>query len=200
MKPKVLLLLNNRLLRLEVKKKLEDKADVYAGVTLEDLIPEIKWTDIGSVLIDMTDKEMDGYGMLEVLNTTYPSIPVYCMVNNQKDAKEYGDQSKNNFILENVFDAGAIADKILGALDSGAKPEAQNANEAARSTNARESYAKQMQRLQGNLRRIDDYVWGEITQTVKQENIPWKEVEWLETMNIGLEGFLQIQIEGREER
>lgn len=192
MEPIILLFLSDRLLRLEIKKKLEPEAEVQGGTTLEDLITEVKWTNVSAVLLDMTDNKIDGYGMLEYINTTYPSVPVVCLVNNQSDADEYKNQSDKNIIYRGDFEAGAIADELLNILPAG--------EAGKKSTNARTAFATQMRRLQENLRRLGDYAWGEATDVVKEEEIPWEEVEWLKTFNGGLEGFLQIQMENREEK
>lgn len=208
MKPIVIILSSDRHQRLGVKNALDPVAEVVAGESLNDLIPEIKWTEIGAVLLDTTDTTIDSYQILEVINTTHPSIPVLCLVNSLEsvEALEFKHESSKNSLLNKQVEPGQIADILMDLIGSNGTTSTTAAKNGEMSTpafptsNARHAFANQMQRFQGNLRRVEEYIWGEITGAVRGDQLNWSEVEWLESVNIGLEGFLQIQIEQREKK
>lgn len=190
MKPIILLLINRSKLRLEIREQLDGLAQVEAALSLGDVVSEIVWRGIGAVLIDLTDDELDGFGMLNIINSTYPSLPTVLLVKSDMEGLEQFKLNKQNILLKDENFAGNIARALMTA----AEKYTENGEDSDKELFA--SLGNQMTRLRENLRRVEDYTFGELEHDIKNNIVSISTIEKLELTNIGLEGFLRLLREG----
>ena len=203
-KPIILLLLNNRAVRLQLKNELEPDALVYAAVKLDEVVAEIKWNEIGAILLDMTDDTIDSYGMLGIINSTYPSVPVVLLVNSENGDLAQFTRNPQNVLLDGQPKVSLLAEKLLeltgAAKIESVKPEDEIDEDDGEDENIRVGFANQLTRLRANVRRIEDYSFGEAEKEIRGGTVGVETIKLLERYNIGLEGILQIFMEEDEER
>jgi hypothetical protein len=89
-KNKLLILVNESLLRHSLYREFEDDSELYYATRFEDIIAEIRWRELDAVVIDANDESVDTIGVVQILNTFCPTVGLVVM------------REKNNMILDQL--------------------------------------------------------------------------------------------------
>ena len=186
--PLILLLMSRSDIRHKFTTALKDRAHIAAADAIDETLAEIKWNSVEAVLIDMTDNDIDGYANLDIINSTYPSIAVFLIVDKNADNSQF-EKHESNIVLGSNLSPEEITEIIFEKISDQERQEISD----------KEQFIIEMTRYRNNVRRVEDYVGMEIENALREETVSAKNLSFLSRVNVGLEGFLQLQIEGRDE-
>src|SRR4051812_44216106 len=71
---KILMLVNDSKVRLRLFKEIEELAEIKYAIQFTDIIAEIKWGELDTVVIDADDEYNDTAGIVQILNTACPTV------------------------------------------------------------------------------------------------------------------------------
>lgn len=100
----ILILVNDHTLRHGLFREFEDESNLYYAAQFSDILAEIKWQELDAVVIDTNDVEIDTIGVMQLINTTCPSVGVILL------------SEKNNMVLDQVKTLLPQTKLVLGKI------------------------------------------------------------------------------------
>lgn len=156
---KILVLINNPDIRLGLWREFEGEAELIHADRFSDIIAEIKWSELDCVVIDTDGEEIDSFGIIQMINTVCPSVPVLLLsITGDESIREIADFLMNGTMVSGTRSSQKIAQfvrQILNMPDGRGEPDTDS--QKIEATSLQTAYGKGIEKLTGSLMELHEY-------------------------------------------